>query len=124
MSPQSNPVSWFEIPVNDLQRAKNFYEQVFGVTLSVQEMGALKMAWFPMAQGGAGAAGALVKAESYVPSHAGTMVYFTVSDIDATLQRVEKNGGKLLRSKMSIGQHGYVGHFEDCEGNRIALHSM
>lgn len=124
MPQQSNPVNWFEIPVNDLQRAKEFYEYVFDVTLSVQDLGALKMAWFPMVQGASGAAGTLVKAESYVPSYAGTMVYFTVADIDAALKRVSEKGGKILRSKMSIGQHGFVGHFEDCEGNRVALHSM
>lgn len=124
MSQQSNPVNWFEIPVNDIERAKAFYEYVFGVTLSVQDLGALKMAWFPMAQGMPGAAGTLVKAESYVPSYAGTMVYFTVADIDAALKRASEKGGKILRSKMSIGQHGFVGHFEDCEGNRVAMHSM
>ncbi len=124
MSPPSNPVNWFEIPVNDLQRAKGFYEYVFGVTLSVQDLGELKMAWFPMVQGLTGSAGTLVKAESYVPSHAGTMVYFAVDDIDAALKRVAEKGGKSLRAKMSIGQYGFVGHFEDSEGNRVALHSM
>ncbi|MBI3775455.1 MAG: VOC family protein [Gammaproteobacteria bacterium] len=124
MPQPSNPVNWFEIPVNDMQRAKEFYEHVFGVMLSVQDLGTLKMAWFPMTQGMPGAAGTLVKAESYVPSHAGSMVYFRVDDIDAALKRVGGKGGKTLRAKTSIGQHGFVGHFEDCEGNRIALHSM
>lgn len=124
MQPQSNPVTWFEIPVSDMARAKQFYERVFGTALSLHDLGALQMAWFPMAQGAAGAAGTLVKAETYVPSHAGTMVYFSVPDIDSTLARVVENGGKTIRAKMSIGQYGYVGHFEDCEGNRVALHSM
>lgn len=51
MTDQSNPVNWFEIPVNDLERAKQFYETVFGLQLSLNEMGPMKMAWFPMTQG-------------------------------------------------------------------------
>lgn len=120
----TNPITWFEIPVNDLHRAKSFYEHVLGVTLSVQDLGPLKMAWFPMTQDLPGATGSLVKAESYIPSYSGTMVYFEVPDIDAALKRVSEKGGKTIRSKMSIGQYGFVGHFEDCEGNRVALHSM
>ena len=118
-----NPVSWFEIPVTDMERAKRFYENVFGIQLTSFNMGPLYMAWFPMAQGASGSTGSLVKAESYVPSHAGSMVYFGVDDIDATLAKVSKSGGKILNPKISIGQYGFVGHFEDCEGNRVALHS-
>lgn len=29
-----NPVGWFEIYVNDMDRAKQFYQQVFQVTLT------------------------------------------------------------------------------------------
>jgi predicted enzyme related to lactoylglutathione lyase len=123
MSDKRNPVSWFEIPARDLTRAKDFYEKVFGFEMAVSEIGPLKMAWFPGAEGAEGSGGSLVEAQSYVPSHEGTMVYFYVADIDAVLRNVEKNGGKIIRPKMSIGEYGFVGHFEDCEGNRIALHS-
>ncbi|MYA27926.1 MAG: VOC family protein [Nitrospira sp. SB0672_bin_25] len=123
MSDQTNPVNWFEIPVNDLERAKQFYETVFGLQLSLNEMGPMKMAWFPMSQGGGGATGTLMQSEGYTPSHAGTLVYFTVTDIEGTLARVNANGGKTLMPKTSIGEHGYIAHFQDCEGNRVALHS-
>ena len=121
--PDMNLVNWFEIPATDLERAKAFYEAVFGVELSVQEMGPLRMAWFPMIEGGAGASGTLVQADAYSPSHAGSMVYFSVDDIEATLERAAAHGGKVLHPKMSIGEYGFVGHFEDCEGNRLGLHS-
>lgn len=121
--PDMNLVNWFEIPTTDLERAKAFYEAVLGVELSVQEMGELRMAWFPMIEGGAGASGSLVQAESFVPSHAGSMVYFSVDDIEATLDRAASNGGRIVNPKMSIGEYGFVGHFEDCEGNRVGLHS-
>ncbi len=123
MSKTINPVSWFEIPVNDLDRAKAFYEAIFEIEMIISEIGSLKMAWFPWHEGGPGAAGTLVKADSYVPSRLGSMVYFSVDDIDLVLKKVESNGGKILNPKMSIGDYGFVGHFQDCEGNRVALHS-
>ena len=119
----ANPVYWFEIPVNDMDRGKKFYETVLGIQLYPLALGPLTMSLFSMARGAEGASGALVKAQTYVPSHSGSMVYFSVDDIEATLARVEKNGGKIIRTKTSIGEFGFVGHFEDCEGNRVALHS-
>lgn len=119
----ANPVTWFEIPVDDMPRARRFYEHVFGVRLELQDFGSLLMAWFPARHGEAGATGSLVKADSYIPSHSGSLVYFCVEDIDATLGRVAEAGGRTVSARMSIGQYGFVAHFEDTEGNRIALHS-
>ena len=124
MIDQTNPVNWFEIPVNDLERGKQFYESVFGLQLSLNEMGPMKMAWFPMTQGGPGATGALMECENHTPSHAGTLVYFSVTDIEGTLATINAHGGKTLMPKTGIGEHGYIAHFQDCEGNRVALHSM
>jgi uncharacterized protein len=120
----NNPVNWFEIPTNDLDRAKKFYESVFGVSLTLENMGPMKMAFFPMEKEAFGATGSLVKAEGYMPSHAGTVIYFSVTDIEDTLVKVKANGGKTLVPKTAIGEYGFVAQFEDSEGNRLALHSM
>lgn len=119
----ANPVNWFEIPAADLQRAKSFYEAVLEVELDLNELGPLKMAWFPMVQGGDGATGTLVENENYTPSYEGSLVYFSVTDIEDALARIEANGGKVLNGKTSIGEYGFVAHFEDSEGNRVALHA-
>ena len=58
---QSNPVGWFEIYVQDMQRAKTFYERVFAVQLSKLESPDIEMWAFPMLEDGNGASGALVK---------------------------------------------------------------
>ena len=121
---QINAVNWFEIPVRDIEKARKFYEVAFGTKLTREEMGPFTMAFFPMTQGVPGAAGTLIKGESYEPSHAGTVVYFSVDDIDETLRRINANGGKTLLPKKSIGEYGFIAHFEDTEGNRLALHSM
>ncbi len=118
----TNIVTWFEIPVNDLDRARAFYEKVFGVELDLEG----HVAFFPHTGEGPGAAGSLTRFESYEPSHAGTLVYFGVDDIDDILRRVNANGGKTLlpKTKIGISGFGFIAHFEDCEGNRVGLHSM
>ncbi len=121
---KTNVVNWFEIPVLDLERAIKFYEKVFGYQLTKESMEGYSMAFFPMTENASGAAGTLMKAENYAPSHTGTMVYFSVDDIDEVLRRVNANGGSIVLPKKNIGKYGFIAHFEDTEGNRIALHSM
>lgn len=119
-----NPVNWFEIPVTDMGRAKAFYENILGVALELQQMGPLKMAWFPMQENASGAAGSLVLSDGYVPCRMGIVVYFSVADIEGVLRKAGARGGKILTPKTSIGEYGFIGHFEDSEGNRLGLHSM
>ena len=124
MADKINPVIWFEIPVTDMPRGKAFYEAVFGFKLEVVDAGERQMAMFPMEMNAIGAGGALVKGKENVPSHTGTIVYFAVSDITATLAKVTAHNGKTLVPKTDIGQYGFFGLFADSEGNCIGLHSM
>ncbi|MYC82432.1 MAG: VOC family protein [Acidobacteria bacterium] len=118
-----NPVHWFEISVNDMDRAKKFYESVLGLQLDLNRVESTLMAWFPTTEGGAGCSGALLKSEGRTPSHHGTMIYFSVSDIEAVLARVEAAGGRTLTPRTDIGEYGFYAYFEDSEGNRVGLHS-
>ncbi|QDT63230.1 VOC family protein [Calycomorphotria hydatis] len=117
-----NPVNWFEIPVTDLARAGAFYSQAFGYEITEVEMGPTKMGWFPMEYGASGATGTLVLADGFTPSKEGSLVYFSVKDLDATLTSIEAAGGAILLPKTDIGEHGCFAHFEDSEGNRIGVH--
>jgi len=121
---KTNPVNWFEIPVRDLGRARTFYEKVFDKTLTQENMEEMDIAFFPMEQGTPGAGGMLVKGKAYEPSRTGVVIYFSVDDIEETLRRVNANGGTTVLPKKSIGQYGFIAHFEDTEGNHLALHSM
>lgn len=122
MPSHANPVNWFEIPVTDMARARAFYETVFAIEITDAEMGPNQMGWFPMEMGAVGAAGTLIKGDGYQPSHDGSLVYINVDAIDPTLESINGNGGKTLMPRISIGQHGFIAHFEDTEGNRVALH--
>ena len=118
-----NPVSWFEIPVTDMPRAKAFYEHVLNVKLQPLNFGPLEMAMFPMRAGTPGAAGALMKGEAFQPSPKGVQIYFTTPDVDGTLERVRKLAGKIVLPKTRIGPLGFIASFEDSEGNRVGLRS-
>jgi len=83
----------------------------------------MKMALFPMNEG-PGASGALVQSKGFSPHHSGTVVYFSVEKIEETLNKIQEKGGKTLLPKTAIGEYGFIAHFEDCEGNQVALHSM
>ena len=120
-----NMVGWFEIPVNDMDRAKAFYETVFKVEISINDFGGMLMGWFPFTEGKEGAAGTLIKQESYIPSEEGTLVYFMSDDVQIELDRIVEAGGKIYQPKTQISpEHGCMGVFIDTEGNRVALHSM
>lgn len=125
-----NPVGWFEIYVQDMTRARKFYETVLGVELAKldspdpEDAGELEMYAFPMNMEAAGASGALAKMKDCPSGGMGTLVYFSCEDCAEQESRVEKAGGKIFRPKMSIGQYGHISLVTDTEGNMIGLHSM
>ncbi len=119
-----NPVSYFEIPVTDLDRAVEFYESVFEVQLERATVDGYDMALFPSDSDAAGASGALAQGDVYVPSKEGAVLYFSVDDIDSIIERAIARNGKVLYPKKSIGVPDFVAEIEDSEGNRIALHQV
>ncbi|WP_413576141.1 VOC family protein [Bdellovibrio sp. HCB290] len=117
--------NWVEIAADDISRAMTFYEKSFDLKFKLEEMGPLKLAFFPSGDMKSyGASGALVKGPGYKPSADGSLPYIPVTDIDSALKKVQENGGMILATKKSIGQYGNIGIFQDTEGNRIGLHSM
>ena len=123
----SNIITWFEIPVTDMDRAIKFYETVFGYSLSRNTMGTLDMAWFPGDQEGTAVSGGLVCfPDFYKPSHDGSLMYFASpsGDLENELSKVVAAGGTIMQPKKLIAEGiGYMGLFTDTEGNRLAMHS-
>jgi predicted enzyme related to lactoylglutathione lyase len=124
-----NPVRWFEIYVQDMSRAKRFYEAVFQVTLTKEDATVkdknLDYWTFPaLLRDQPGTTGALVKMPGVPSGGMGTMVYFACDDCAATAERAVKAGGKIKDKKMSIGQYGFIALVFDTEGNMIGLHSL
>ncbi|NJK71641.1 MAG: VOC family protein [Thermales bacterium] len=118
-----NPASWFEIYVNDMERARKFYETVMGVETTKMEAGDFdgEMYTLPMVMGGEGAGGALVKWANQQPSSSGTIVYFDSKDCEIELARVEGAGGKILQTKSQAGEFGFSCLIQDTEGNTVGF---
>ena len=121
---QSNPVGWFEIYVQDMARAKAFYEKVFDGTLQKLEGPDDEMWAFPMQDNKWGAAGALVRMAGCPSGGNSTMVYFSCDDCAVEAARAGESGGKVVREKFSIGPYGFIALVTDTEDNMIGLHSM
>jgi predicted enzyme related to lactoylglutathione lyase len=124
-----NSVGWFELYVQDMARARAFYEAVFETVLQplvVPEdpTAGLEMLQFPGDMAAYGANGALCRMPGVPSGPGGTLVYFGCADCGATAARIEPAGGRIHRPKMSIGAYGFIVLAFDTEGNMIGLHSM
>jgi predicted enzyme related to lactoylglutathione lyase len=119
-----NPVIWFELYVDDMARARAFYETVFDVNLESMADAGMEYYAFPMQNDQVGAGGALAKMEGMAPGGGGTLIYFHCDDCAVEEGRVAGAGGTVLKPKMSIGAYGFMSLVLDTEGNTIGLHSQ
>jgi predicted enzyme related to lactoylglutathione lyase len=113
-----------QIPATDFARAAKFYEVLFSAGEPIEDVGAGGVAFgFLSGDRGPGAA-CLAAGPGYVPSEGGAIVYLNAGDdLEPMLARAESAGGAVLLPKTSIGEYGFMAHFHDSEGNRVALHS-
>ncbi|GAB3341546.1 VOC family protein [Marivirga atlantica] len=122
-----NAINWFEIPVQDFERAKKFYETLLQIELELFEIpNGPTMALFPVDENGSGIGGALVHyPRFYFSGEQGPLIYLNANpDLQKALDRVEASGGKhVLPKRMITEERGYMAVINDTEGNRIALHS-
>ncbi|SEM91169.1 VOC family protein [Nitrosomonas marina] len=119
-----NPVGWFEIYVDDMAKAKSFYEAVFECELEQLSSPDVELWCFSGDQNAYGAMGALVKMEGCTAGGNSTIVYFACDDCAIQQARSAEHGGKVLKEKFSIGEYGFIALVADTEGNMIGLHSM
>ena len=120
-----NAISWFEIPVADIDRAQAFYETVLGRKLRREDFGDQALAVFPYdkpATGGALQAGAKASARA----GSGIRIYLDcMPSIDAVLARVETAGGQVVAPKSALPPGmGFIAHLRDTEGNEVGLHAL
>ena len=123
----NNPVGWFEIYVQDMERAQKFYESVLNVKLEkLSPPGAsdIEMRAFPMGMDRPGASGALSKMSGFPSGGNSTLVYFSCVDCAVEASRVASSGGRIQSEKTSIGEYGFFALAFDTEGNMFGLHSM
>jgi hypothetical protein len=123
----NNPVVWFEIYVDDMERAKKFYEAVLQIELEAMSDptdGDVKMVSFPMNNDMPNASGALVKMDGFKAGGNSTIVYFNSEDCSVEEARVPSAGGEVFQTKTSLGEMGNMCLCKDSEGNMFGIHSM
>ena len=122
-----NPFTWIEIYVDDMARARKFYETVLQIEMIPMDTPGdnpgLEMLSFPFDHEGENISGALCKMDGMEAGSGGTLVYFTCDDCAVEAGRVEAAGGSIIQPKMPIGEHGHCAIVMDTEGNSIGLHS-
>ena len=121
---KENPGCWFEIYVENMARARKFYETVLATTLTKLDSPGMEMFAFPMEMNAPGASGALVKMEGVPAGGNSTLIYFSCDDCAVEAGRVAKAGGKVFKEKFSIGEYGFIALAFDTEGNMFGVHSM
>jgi predicted enzyme related to lactoylglutathione lyase len=122
-----NPVTYFEITADNVERAKKFYENIFdwkierydknGEYWSITTTEVGEDDWTPKEPGEIN--GGLVKREK---SNEPVLDYITVDSIDETIKKIEKNGGTIIEPKTKMGEWGWWATFKDTEGNMLGLY--
>ena len=123
----NNPVGWFEIYVDDMARAKKFYQTVLSVELEQladPTEGHADMWSFSSNFEAYGTSGALVKMDGFKAGGNSTLVYFSCEDCANEEARVVAAGGRIEQPKMAIGEYGFCTLAVDSEGNMFGLHSQ
>lgn len=121
-----NAINWFEIPVNNYERAKLFYTTVLDIEITDYHMPEqnMKYGMLPYDKDNNGVGGGLIEMEGQSPTTNGPTLYLNGGDdLSIALGKVEAAGGKILMPKTDIGENGFMAQFTDTEGNRMALHS-
>jgi predicted enzyme related to lactoylglutathione lyase len=135
-------ICWFEIPVKDMNRAVQFYQNVFDVNFDIQLFGGIPHAVFVSKRDNFDVTGALRDVSDVDKEIFGSVIFFDVNvlGMDNVLRKVEQFGGRilmpktLLKNKLDDGritiartyidnQSGYVAYILDTEGNKLGLYS-
>ena len=118
----ANTIVWADIPVADMDRARQFYGAVLQSEIPLMDGANGDVALLPMEPGDAGAD--LVKSENAKPGVAGATVYLNSNgDPEGMIERAVAAGGQLAMPVTDMGEMvGFIGYFIDSEGNRVGVH--
>jgi predicted enzyme related to lactoylglutathione lyase len=118
-------LNWFEIPVQDFERARKFYSEIFDYEMPEMMMGPNRMGFFLYDLKSGGVGGAIIHGEGFVPHQHGTLVYLNAgNDLNEIISKIDKAGGKIVLPKTAIPPNlGYYILIIDPEGNRVGIHS-
>jgi uncharacterized protein len=111
-------VVWFEIPADNVERAKKFYESLFG--WKIERFPAAVENYWHIDTGGADGTpdgGLMPRMHPQQP----ITNYVAVPSVDEAAAKVVKLGGKIMRPKTEVPHMGYFAICRDTENNEFAL---
>jgi predicted enzyme related to lactoylglutathione lyase len=114
----------FEIPSDDIERARKFYKNVFGWKMdSMPDMEYTLIGTTPVDENGmptepGSINGGMMKRQLPIIS---PVITISVENIDNSMKNIKKMGGEMIRGKMLVGDMGYTAYFKDTEGNILGL---
>jgi uncharacterized protein len=122
-APEVGEASWHELMTTDAPAAMKFYTEIFGwqpsETLDMGPMGKYHM--FNRPHGMIGGMMNKPPEMAQVPPH--WMIYFRVPDINAAVERIKANGGKVLNGPMEVPGGDQIVNAVDPQGAPFSLHA-
>lgn len=112
----------FEVPVDNIERAAEFFKNVFGWKLNNR-----KGPWGTYhsiktgSNNAPGIDGAFFMKRTVPPNFARVINSIVVDDIDASMELISKHGGKIAFGKISYADIGQMAYFMDPEGNILGV---
>jgi uncharacterized protein len=120
----ADKVVHFEIPADDLDRARAFYGEAFGWAInSIPELDYSTVETTPtddanMPTESGAINGGMMRRQAPIT---GPVLTIGVADVDASLRRIEELGGKVAIPKQAVADMGFTAYFSDPEGNLVGL---
>lgn len=119
-----NAIHWFEIPVMNFERAKQFYSTVLETEIKEYFQGADRRGLLQFDAEYNGVGGAIVQGPDFLSSQRGCLIYLNCGgNVAAVLERVVAAGGRIEREVVPFPDAGHYAIILDTEGNRVALYS-
>ncbi|RPE12858.1 VOC family protein [Chitinophaga lutea] len=116
-------IRWFEIPVMNFERAKEFYSAILQTDIQEYFQGADRRGLLPFDADEGGIGGAIVHGPDFLSSQRGCLVYLYCSGgVAGVLDRVLAAGGRIEREASPFPEAGQYAVIVDSEGNRVALY--
>lgn len=114
--------AWIEIPVQDIERAAQFYGQLLDRELIITDAPPRRMATLYFEPNEVG--GSLLQSPDLQPGQQGTHVYLNAgrgSDLEDMIERVRALGAEIVLPATAMGDDGRFASFRDTEGNLLSL---
>lgn len=114
--------SWVEIPVENMERAVEFYGKLLNRELTIEDVPPRRMVILYFEPGEVG--GSLVQSPGFKPGAEGTHLYLNAGrgdELDTMIARVVSLGGEIVIPRTPMGDDGHFASFKDTEGNTLSL---